>query len=136
MGCHFLLQGIFLTQGSNLSLLCLLYWQRPLCRLGSPNTWTAREFPFSRFLNDTLSERPSLTTLQKDVSYTAGQNVNGTSLSIVKLKFYVLFDYLIPLLGIYQRMFAHIQNDVFTRLFTAPLLEVTQTAISPSAISR
>ena len=27
VGCHFLLQGIFLTQGSNLSLLCLLHWQ-------------------------------------------------------------------------------------------------------------
>ena len=26
-GCHFLLQGIFPTQGSNLHLLCLLYWQ-------------------------------------------------------------------------------------------------------------
>ena len=27
VGCHFLLQGIFLTQGSNLSLLHLLHWQ-------------------------------------------------------------------------------------------------------------
>ena len=27
MGCHFLLQGIFLTQGSNLHLLRLLHWQ-------------------------------------------------------------------------------------------------------------
>ena len=27
MGCHVLLQGIFLTQGSNLSLLYLLHWQ-------------------------------------------------------------------------------------------------------------
>ena len=27
VGCHFLIQGIFLTQGSNLSLLHLLYWQ-------------------------------------------------------------------------------------------------------------
>ena len=26
-GCHFLLQGIFLTQGLNASLLCLLHWQ-------------------------------------------------------------------------------------------------------------
>ena len=26
MCCHFLLQGIFLTQGSNLHLLCLLHW--------------------------------------------------------------------------------------------------------------
>ena len=25
--CHFLLQGIFLTQGSNLHVLRLLYWQ-------------------------------------------------------------------------------------------------------------
>ena len=25
--CHFLLQGIFSTQGSNLHLLCLLHWQ-------------------------------------------------------------------------------------------------------------
>ena len=26
-GCHALLQGIFLTQGSNSRLLCLLHWQ-------------------------------------------------------------------------------------------------------------
>ena len=26
--CHVLLQGIFLTQGLNLSLLCLLHWQK------------------------------------------------------------------------------------------------------------
>ena len=27
VGCHFLFQGIFLTQASNLCLLCLLHWQ-------------------------------------------------------------------------------------------------------------
>ena len=27
MGCHALLQGIFLTQGLNLRLFCLLHWQ-------------------------------------------------------------------------------------------------------------
>ena len=27
VGCHSLLQGIFLTQGLNLRLLCLLHWQ-------------------------------------------------------------------------------------------------------------
>src|SRR5574341_1318545 len=27
VGCHFLLQGIFLSQGSNLGLLYLLHWQ-------------------------------------------------------------------------------------------------------------
>ena len=50
MGCHFLLQEIFLTQGTNLCLLRLLHWQAdfsPLYHLGSPishhkyseNTW-------------------------------------------------------------------------------------------------
>ena len=36
VGCHFLLQGIFLTQGSNLSLLCLLHCRRILYRC---TTW-------------------------------------------------------------------------------------------------
>ena len=39
VGCHFLLQGIFPTQGSNPHLLCLLHWQvdsLSLCHLGSP----------------------------------------------------------------------------------------------------
>ena len=38
VGCHLLLPGILLTQGSNLHLLCLLYWQEdslPLGNLGS-----------------------------------------------------------------------------------------------------
>ena len=37
VGCHALLQGIFLTQGLNPGLLCLLHWQvgsLPLCHLG------------------------------------------------------------------------------------------------------
>ena len=40
VGCHSLLQGIFLTQGSN---LCLLHWQAdslPLSHLGSPKEGT------------------------------------------------------------------------------------------------
>ena len=39
-GYHFLLQGIFLTQGSNPRLWHLLHWQAeslPLSHLGSPN---------------------------------------------------------------------------------------------------
>ena len=40
MGCHALLQRIFLTQGSNLHHLCLLNWQvgsLPLAPLGKPD---------------------------------------------------------------------------------------------------
>ena len=43
VGCHFLLQRIFPTQGSNLQLLHLLYWQAdslPLSHLGSLKVWT------------------------------------------------------------------------------------------------
>ena len=39
MGCHFLLQGIFLTQGANPPLLRLLHWQAgflPVHHLGCP----------------------------------------------------------------------------------------------------
>ena len=39
VGCHFLLQGIFLSQGSNPRLLCLLHCQMqslPLVLLGKP----------------------------------------------------------------------------------------------------
>ena len=47
--CHFLLQGIFWTQGLNPPLLCLLHWQEdslPLCYLGSPKAypWVGSEF--------------------------------------------------------------------------------------------
>ena len=40
VGCHFLLQGIFPTQESNPSLLCLLHWQAgslPLVPSGKPD---------------------------------------------------------------------------------------------------
>ena len=39
VGCHFLLQGIFLTQGSDTGLSCLLHWQvgsLPLVSSGKP----------------------------------------------------------------------------------------------------
>ena len=41
MGCHFLLQGIFPTQGLNPHLLRLLNWQAalPLSHLGNRNVW-------------------------------------------------------------------------------------------------
>ena len=44
VGFHFLLQGIFLTKGSNLHLLCLLTWQ-----MGPFTSWTTREAPFTLY---------------------------------------------------------------------------------------
>ena len=54
MGCHFLLQGIFLTQGSNPHLLHLLHQQAdslPLHHLGSPKLTVDKYKPtFLHFL--------------------------------------------------------------------------------------
>ena len=36
VGCHALLQGIFLTQGSNPRLLCLLHWEAGSLPLAPP----------------------------------------------------------------------------------------------------
>ena len=47
LGCHFLLEGIFLTQGLNPCLLCLLHCQvdsLPLSHLGSPPWLSGKEF--------------------------------------------------------------------------------------------
>ena len=39
VGCQALLQGIFLTQGSDTGLLCLLYWQADSLRCTTRDTW-------------------------------------------------------------------------------------------------
>ena len=60
MGCHFLLQGIFPTQGSNPGLLRLLRWQvdsLPLSRLGSPSFWTSHMSNFQHLLDHRKSKR-------------------------------------------------------------------------------
>ena len=47
VGCHFLLQGIFPTQGSIPHLLCFLHWQAdslPLSQLGSWHAQIRRQF--------------------------------------------------------------------------------------------
>ena len=59
VGCHLLLQGIFLTQGSNLCLLYLLHWQvnsLPLYHPGNPT------FIEQVYTKDLLSASPELIT--------------------------------------------------------------------------
>ena len=46
VGCHVLLKGIFLTQGSNPCLLCLLHWQAGSSPLVPPGKPTLRCFKF------------------------------------------------------------------------------------------
>ena len=57
-GCHFLLQGIFLTQGSNPCLLRLLHWRAdflPLSHLGSANLFS---IPLLKALSWKFSPNP------------------------------------------------------------------------------
>ena len=58
VGCYFFLQVIFLTQGSNPCLMCLLHWQvysLPLNHLGSPwwyhGAISERILPYNWFTN-------------------------------------------------------------------------------------
>ena len=50
VGCHAFLQGIFLTQGSNLSFLCLLHWQEGSLLLVPPGKPKSSIFQ-SKFFN-------------------------------------------------------------------------------------
>ena len=56
VGCHFLLQGIFPTQGSNPSFLCLLHWQADSLPLAPPRkaAWSQVIFSGLIFFNLTL----------------------------------------------------------------------------------
>ena len=67
VGCHFLLQGIFLTQGLKLCLLCLLLWQAsslPLAPPGKPHdifviaaqTQTKYNYPILQMWNSVTKE--------------------------------------------------------------------------------
>ena len=42
VGYHFLLQGIFLTWGSNPGLLCLLHWQADFFTSSARQSWLAQ----------------------------------------------------------------------------------------------
>ena len=82
VGCHFLLQGIFLTQGSNLSLL---HWQAvflffffflPLSHQGSPETSLALQV-------DSLSpEKPHLGAGLQHKQALASLSLGGLSYEI------------------------------------------------------
>ena len=83
MGCHFLLQGIFPTQGSNLRLLCLLHWQAaslPLVPPGKPFSLCAKHVGVSQVYpdaprGDTASRADLLQRLSEAAPLGWGMNV-------------------------------------------------------------
>ena len=50
VGCHTLLQRIFLTQGLNLGLLCLMHWQVGSFPLAPPGKPSGTQMHWTRFL--------------------------------------------------------------------------------------
>ena len=71
VGCHFFLQGIFLTQGLSPSLLHLLHWQvefSPLSHQGSP-VQLVYSFNFARSLNSRDLLHNTVPTLNNAVLY-------------------------------------------------------------------
>ena len=76
MGCHFLLQGIFLTQISNPYLLCLLCWQVGSLLLAPP----VDVLQWAYFVVQSLScvwlfATPWTATLQASLSFTVSQSL-------------------------------------------------------------
>ena len=66
VGCHFLLQGIFITQGSNLRLLCPLHWQVdswPLAPPGKPDPPGGLMKIFQKYWLDVIEITPSIHTI-------------------------------------------------------------------------
>ena len=64
MGCHALLQGIFPTQGWNLSLLCLLHWQSGSLPLAPPAC--RQRLSGSNNVGPDVSETPPRTLPEQD----------------------------------------------------------------------
>ena len=70
VGCHFLLQEIFLTQELNLSLLRLLHWQAdslPLSHLGSPKYIYSVIYVYTH-RSELLCHTPETNTIRSDQS--------------------------------------------------------------------
>ena len=74
IGCHFLHQGIFLTQGSNLHPLCLLHWQQGSLPFESPPLSEEKVVPPSSFCNS-ITLNPKLDKHKKN-NYRAASLMN------------------------------------------------------------
>ena len=82
VGCHFLLQGNFLTQGLN---LCLLLWQAdcvPLCHLKSPVYYMKSESESHSVVSDSLRPHGLFSPWNS-----LGQNTGVSSLSLLQVIF-------------------------------------------------
>ena len=104
MGCHFLFQGIFLTQGSNPCLLHLLHWQADFFTTeppGKPSTkayWLFNGCLFFFFFFRTLCLLPHLPPLHPLPPFPLPSNSSPFPLlSLFSLSFFFSRFYIYPL---------------------------------------
>ena len=94
VGCHFLLQGIFPTQGSNLTLLHLPHWQAGSLPLSHSGSVWIKLFKLSNskpiLLN--LDATPLSTTLWSHPSHTAQLVHDLATLLLSLLVFWSIFN--------------------------------------------
>ena len=108
MGCHFLFQGIFLIQGSNLHLLSLLHWQAGSLPLVTPGK------PF-RICNMRIT-MPAWKSSWHETKSGTLQELTNTSLSFFKKNylFIWLHQVLVVALQGLQSLFQHSGSLVVT----------------------
>ena len=83
MGCHTLLQGIFLTQGSNLHLLHLVHWQADSLLLVPPGKpWVKGVYFFKAFATR------DLVSLSNDGTDLHSYQALDVALKIIKINVY------------------------------------------------
>ena len=94
VGCHFLLQGIFPTQGSNLTLLHLPHWQADSLRLNHSGSVWIKLFKLSNskpiLLN--LDAAPPSVALWSHPSHTAQLVHDLAALLLSLLVFWSIFN--------------------------------------------
>ena len=127
VGCHFLLQGIFPTQGANLCLLCLLQWQvgsLPLAAPGKPG-----------YLLDRAKLIPPNLTFWSSPPYRVYLPQSMTENAILPRKFGILFYPSFPhrthMCSNMKLCWPHLQNK--TGIWP-PFTLSTATALAPVAV--
>ena len=76
VGCHFLLQGMFPAEESNLGFLCLLHWQVGSLPLAPPGKSYQSEWPSSKKKKNLQTINAGEDVEKREPSCTVGKNIN------------------------------------------------------------
>ena len=112
VGCHFLLQGIFLTQGSNLQLLHLLHWQadcRHYSHLGSQS--------ISFFISLPASEKSCTGLIREKKKSSCHFDLHFFKYVWIRASFHMCIIFWICFVYELFLSFAHFSIELFLKIF-------------------